>query len=163
MVRAQWIFDQGRQSSQGCLSTTPKWGGLDGIGGAFMSVSKTMPIVGQTEWTFASPCKKSTCGDNSVSRVLANLAQQVSTLVSPATRSTTPKSGKSGHIWTLPSCSDDWKSLEKCNFQLEEPPLRTQSGHFRLRRKDVELSFRGSHQAHGEAHDQAYDEAYDRA
>ena len=107
--------------------------------------------------------KKSTCGDKSVSRVLANLAQQVLTLVSPATRSTTPKSGKSGHIGTFLNRHDDWKSLEKCNLQLEEPPLRTQSGHFRLRRKDVELSFRGSHQAHGEAHDQAYDEAYDRA
>jgi hypothetical protein len=124
-----------------------------------MSVSKTMPIVGQTDGSFASPCKQGTCGDKSVSRVLANLAQQVSTLVSPAKRSTTPKFGKSGHIGTLPSCSDDWKSLEKCNFQVEEPPLRTQSGHFRLRRKDVELSFRGSHQAHDEAHDRAHDQA----
>lgn len=126
-----------------------------------MSVSKTMPIVGQTGWSFASPCKQGTCGDKSVSRVLANLAQQVSTLVSLAKRSTTPKSGKSGHIGTFLNCHDDWKSLEKCNLQGSKLSIRTQSGHFRLLMKNVKLSFRGSHQANDQAYDEAYDRAYD--
>ncbi len=117
-----------------------------------MSVSKKMQIVGQKERPFANPCNESTCGEFSVSRVLAKLARQGSTLFSPAPRSATPKSGKSGHGRTSLGRHEDWKSNEKCHFQGAKPSVRTKSGHFRLRAKDVELSSRRALLAHDEVH-----------
>ena len=63
-----------------------------------MSVSKKLPIVGQTEGVFVSPCNGSVYDDKSVSRVLAELAQQISSMVSPATQSANPTSGMFEHL-----------------------------------------------------------------
>jgi len=136
-----------------------------------MSVSKNMPIVGQTEQFVASVCREATCVDASVSRVLANLGNLSSSEFRRTPRSVTPTSGKSGHIRTFTSRLHGGKSLEKCSYDREKTAVRTQSGHFasgqlhgdRGVRAPLKLYREAHDRAHHGTHDQAYDEAYDRA
>jgi len=122
-----------------------------------MSVSKTTPIVGQSDWVSVSRCNTITCDDDNVSSVLANMVPQSSSELRPAPRSARPINGKSGHIRKFLKRQHDRKSREKCNCECEGSGLRTQSGRFPLEKMHGELRFRGPLQTlgtpHGESHD----------
>jgi len=47
--------------------------------------------------------------------------------------------------------------MKKCDFEGTKLAARTQSGHFRLQLRDVELSHFGSFQPQEESHHQTYD------
>ncbi len=130
-----------------------------------MSVSRNIPIVGQTGRSVASACRAGAYAGVSVSRALANHGNLSSAECPRTPGPINPTSGKSGYIRTFSGRPYGRKSLEKCSFDREKTAVRTQSGHFASGQLLGDLGVRASlklyREAHDRAHHGAHDEAYD--
>jgi len=83
-----------------------------------MSVSRNIPIVGQTGMPVASACGEGTYAGVSVSRALANHGSLSSAECPRTPGPINPTSGKSGHspdISHPASCSETWESVHRSN------------------------------------------------